>query len=834
MVSGIFLYMIKNYLKVALRSIFRNRLTAFINIAGLALAMTCAILIYLFVWDEMSYNDYHSNADRIFRVTRIFNDNDGAPTLHLSSVAPPIGPLLKNDFGEIEFMARTFDNGGVIGQEKNGSLESVTEDDLFMAEPDLFRIFDIEVLSGDPYKDFQRPFTVMLSESTARRYFNDLNVIGKRLRYDNSFDLEVTGVYKDFPVQTHWHPDFLVSFITMEDNKVYSRKGLETNWGNNAFATYVLLEKGADAAKLQTQFPGFLDKHLGSFARANWEAGEDFVASKATALTLQKVTDIHLRSHLDDEIEVNGNMNNVYMMGVIGLFIVLIACFNFINLSTARATKRAKEVGLRKVVGAFKNQLIGQYLSESVLIALVALVLSVGLAYLAIDWLNDFTGKTLSLNLFSNGVLAGGLLLFALIVGLLAGAYPAFVVSSFKPALVLKGQQGSAKGKAGMRKTLVVAQFAISIILLIATGITFQQLNYLNDRDIGYDRNQVVTLTYYGLLDKNYDAFYNEMMKSSSIKDIGRSSRIPTGRLLDTKGEARITKGDSLVNTGVELKCVGVDQDFFSTYGVEFAAGRNFSKDIPTDDTLAYVINEAAVKALGWKSNEAGIDTDFQYGDTRGKLIGVVKDFHFESLHQRVVPLIFLPRKLSIFPPRKRPGYNHLVVKIAGSEMKEGLQHMEAIWKTMLPGRPYEYQFMDDRYGRLYEAEQKEGKLFTVFSGVAILIACMGLFGLATFNTMQRVKEIGIRKVLGASMPGILGLLSKEIVVLILISNAIAWPVAWMLMKQWLGTFAYHIDMSLGMYALAAIGAVLLALLTVSAQTIKAAMTNPANTLRYE
>jgi len=819
--------MIRNYLKVALRSIFRNKLTAFINIAGLAIAMTSAILIYLFIADEVSYDQYHTKADRIYRVTRIFYDREGSSTLHLSSVAPPIGPLLKNDFGEIELMARTLQYGAVVGLEEKGELKSFTEDAVFLAEPDLFRILDIKVKSGDPAKDLNRPFTVMLSEKTALRYFNDLNVTGKRLRFDNSKDLEVVGVYENFPSQTLWHPDFLVSFVTLEDDNIYGRRGLETNWGNNSFSTYLLMAAGTDANKVAARFPAFLDKHFGPYAKSNWGAPADFVASKATALTLQKVTDVHLHSHLDDEIEVNGNINNVYMMGVIGVFILLIACFNFINLSTARATKRAKEVGMRKVVGAIKNQLIGQYLSESVLIAVLALVLSIGFSYLALDWLNRFTGKELAIHFVSDWRLPAGLLLFALVVGLLAGVYPAFVISSFKPVQVLKGQQGSAKGKAGIRKVLVIAQFGISIFLLIATAVTFQQLKFLNTRDLGYDRNQVITLSYYGILDPVYDAFYNELLKSSSIKNIGRSSRIPTGRLLDSQSDPRVMKGDSLVETGVSLKYVAVDQEFFDTYGVELVAGRNFSKGIPTDDTLAFVINEAAVKAIGWKSNEEGIDKDFQYGDTRGKLIGVVNDFHFESLHQKVVPMIFVPRK-------QGGGYNYLAIRIAGQELKEGVNHLEKIWNTMAPGRPFEYQFLDERYARLYNDEQKSGKLFTIFSCLAIFIACLGLFGLATFNTMQRVKEIGIRKVLGASVPSILGLLSKEIVILIVIANVIAWPVAWIFMNQWLDTFAYHIDMNVLVYALSAIAAILLALVTVSAQTIKAAMTNPSNTLRYE
>jgi putative ABC transport system permease protein len=818
--------MIKNYLKVALRSILRSRLTSFINLMGLTLAMASAVLIYLFIADEISYDRYHSKAERTYRVTREFFDRDGKSNLHLSTVAPTIGPLLKNDFSETQFMARTLQYSTVIAIEENGERKKMgTEENIFMAEPDLFKILDINVISGEPSKDLVRPNTVILSKTAAEKYFGTTEVIGKNIKCGRRLDLEVAGVFEDFPDQSHWHPDFLISFSTLYDSVIYGRKGLETNWGNNAFSTYLLFENGTDPKKIEARFPKFLDTHYGPYAKARFGAPADFVASKTTRLTLQNIQDIHLRSHLDDEIEVGGNINNIYMMAVIGIFIVLIACFNFVNLSTARATKRAKEVGLRKTVGAFRSQLIGQYLSESVLISIFALMLSFGLAWVSLQWLNNFTGKHLSLEFISNWPLTLGLIGFALIVGLLAGIYPAFIISSFKPALVLKGQQGSVKGKGGIRKILVVAQFAISIVLIIATAVTSQQLGFLNNINLGFDKDRLVTLSFYNELTTNYEAFYNESIKSSSIKNVTRSSRIPTGRLLDSSGASLVQDGNLLPAT-VTLKMICTDYEFVNTYGLGLSAGRDFSKSIKTDDSLSYIVNEAAVKALGWKSNEEVIGKDFQYGGVTGKLIGVVNDFHFESLHQRIVPMIFLPVKQSY--------YNYMTVKISSDHFQDGIEHLQKIWKSFLPNRPFEYQFTSDRYHKLYESEQKENQLFTIFSALAIFIASLGLFGLATFNTMQRIKEIGIRKVLGASISNILGILSREIVVLVLIANAVAWPTAWILMGKWLNTFAYHIDMSLLSYLLAAFAAVFIALITVSAQTVKAAMTNPANTLRYE
>ena len=818
--------MIRNYFKVALRSIFRDKLTAFINISGLALAMACAMLIYLFIVDEVSYDKYHSKAERMYRVTRSFHSPEGETSLHLANVAPPIGPLLKNDFGEIETLARTINFDVVIALEENGQLKMMnTENQAFLAEPAIFNIFDIELKSGDPIKSLERPFTIMLSEESAKRYFNSENIMGKRLRVNNTFDLEITGVYKDFPLQSHWHPEFLISFITLENENIYGREGLETNWGNNSFGTYLVLQEGADPKKLESSLPSFLDKHFGNYARANWGVPADWVASKSTTLYVQKVTDIHLHSHLDDEIEANGNITNVYMMETIGLFIILIACFNFINLSTARATKRAKEVGLRKVVGAFRAQLINQYLSESVLTAFLALILAIGIAYSALGILNAFTNKALTLDLFRNIPLTAGLILFAVIIGILAGIYPAFVISSFKPALTLKGQQGMVSGKNFIRKGLVVSQFAISIVLIIATIIIFKQLDYLNSRDLGYDKNQVVTLPYYSELATSYETFYNELANAASIKNVARSSRIPTGRLLDSYGEPRVLKGDSLVDVNMNLKSISTDTEFFDTYGIGVSSGREFSKEILTDDSLAFVINESAAKKIGWENPEDYMDKEFQYADVKGKLIGIVKDFHFESLHEEITPMIFLQRNNN---------YNVLSIKIAGNEMQNGLAHLEKVWKTFLPSRPFDHQFLSERYRALYESEQKQSQLFTAFSGLAIFIASLGLFGLATFNTMQRVKEIGIRKVLGASVSNIVGLLSKEIVILILVANLISWPIAWYFMNQWLDTFAYHIEMNAFAYLLAAISAVLIALITVSSQTIKAAMSNPAKTLRYE
>lgn len=810
--------MIINYLKVAFRSILRNKLTAFINIAGLAFAMMCSLMIYLYIQDELSYDRYHSKADRTYRVTRDFLSPDGSVNLHLGHVAPPVGPLLKNDFPDFEAVVRTLNRRSLFELRENGAeVKAFNEEKAYYAEPDIFNVFDIEVVEGNAAKGLTEPFKIMLSEATARKYFGNEPAVGKQLRAANTYDVEVTGIFKNFPSNSHIHPEILISFSTLHDSTIYGTRRLETNWGNNSFGTYVLVKEPFVKETTEQQFPAFLDKHMGPLASARNMP----MPSSFTHLYLQKLTDIHLYSHLDSEEETNGNITNVYMMGVIGIFIILIACFNFINLSTARATKRAKEVGMRKVAGAFKTQLITQYLSESILIAFFALFIALGLSWFALQWLNDFTHKSLVLDFVNNWKLTIALPLFALVVGVMAGIYPAFIISGFKPALILKGHQE--RGNSSIRKTLVVLQFAISIALMIATAITFQQLRFLNNRALGYEKEQIITLRNFSELSENYDAFYNELLKHSSIKNAARSSRIPTGRLLDSQGSAQIQKGDSMASGTIIMKYVTTDYDFFDTYGIPFVAGRNFSKEIKSDDSSAFVLNEASVKMLGL-TNEEIINRDIQYGGVKGKVIGVVHNFHFESLHEEIIPIIFQPGRF----------YNRISIKASGNDMQASLSHIEKVWNQFLPHQPFEYQFLSEQYKQLYESEKKQGQLFTIFAGLAIIIASLGLFGLATFNTLQRVKEIGIRKVLGASVPHILMLLSKEIVVLVIIANLLAWPTAWYFMNEWLNSFAYKIELNPVVFILAMLAAIIIALITVSAQTVKAAITNPADTLRYE
>ena len=810
--------MLKNYFRIAFRNLLRNKLTAFINIFGLAVAITCCLVIYLYISDELSYDRYNKNADRIYRITRDFLSPDGSVNLHLGHVAPPFGPLLKNDFPEFEEVARTLEDRIMATyQDSSGQRKTLNIDRVYAAEPALFKIFIIPILKGNPLKTFDEPYKVMLSESMAEKFFGSGDPLGKRLRIYNLYDAEVTGIYRDFPAQSFWHPAMFFSFATLNDSTIYGREGLARNWGNNSFGTFVLVNEPFNAAKVTSRFPQFLDRRMGP----DQDDPNHTMPSKWTRLYLQKMTDIHLYSHLDSEEEANGSISAVYMMGVIGLFILAIACFNFINLSTARATKRSREVGIRKVSGAFKNQLVVQFVSESVGVAMASLIVALGLSWFAIDWLKRFTGKSLHIFTPSGLPLLAGLILFAGIIGIAAGLYPAFVMSGFKPALIIKGQQTSGKGN--IRRVLVITQFALSVMLIIATAITYEQLNYLNKSELGYDNNQVITMPLYDDLSKNYDAFYNELTSRSFIKDMARSSRIPTGRLLDSQGSGKIQRGDSMVQSDVVIKNIRCDHEYLNTYSIPMAAGRNFSKEIKSDDSLAFILNESAVKMMGLTGDQI-LNLDFEYGGIKGRVIGVVKDFHFESLREPIVPVVFKPSKY----------YSRISIKVAGQDMHQALATIEKVWNEFLPGYPFEYEFVSERYKNLYLSEQKQGQLFTVFSGLAIIIACLGLFGLASFNTLQRVKEIGIRKVMGASIPDILALLSKEIIALILVSNLIAWPVAWYTMNHWLRNFAYRIPIEPWLFIMAGLLTVVIALVTIGMQSVKAALANPVDSLRNE
>jgi putative ABC transport system permease protein len=764
--------------------------------------------------NELSYDKYNKNADNIYRVTRSFNNQDGVVSLNLSTIAPAFGPYLLTDFPDIKKMTRVVGGGFTLVRYRE---KIFNEPDIYFADENLFDVFTQKMIAGDPKKALAEPYSLVITEDIAKKYFGDEDPINKIVRINNQFDSKVTGVFKKFPANSHMHPEVLVSFSTLNDNAVLGADQLRTSWSNNSFFTYLLMPENYPVKNMVAQFPAFVDRHM---PHSNYSGKNP---SKFTKLDLQKLTDIHLRSHTDYEAEQNGDISRVYIFSSIALFILLIACINYMNLSTARSALRAREIGIRKVIGARKKELISQFLSESILICWFALIIALLFTWLALPWLNKISGQHIYIfSLFKSQIIIP-LLFTPFIVGILAGIYPALFMSSFQPIKTLKGLF-KASGGISFRKVLVVVQFTISIVLIITTVIVFQQLNFMQKKSLGFDKERILIMPYNLDVSKQYETFRNELLRNSAFKNIACSSRIPSGRLLDNMGASTLS-GDSMRPTSTDIKYVAVDFDFIPTYGITMASGRNFSRGYGTD-TAAFVLNESAAKALGW-TNQNAIGKDFKYGVQKGHIIGVVNDFHFESLHQQIVPMV-----MEILPPSINQ-FNNVSIKISG-DISSALSHLETTWRRLLPEEPYEFNFLDEKFGKLYESEQKQGTIFIVFACIAIFIASLGLFGLSAFTITQRVKEIGVRKVLGANVGSIVALLSKDFLKLVMIAAIIAFPVAWIAMHSWLSDFAYRISIQWWVFVLAGILAALIAFITVSFQAIKAATANPVKSLRTE
>ena len=810
--------MLRSYLKIAFRNMAKHKVISFINLFGLTVGVTCCLLILTYIIHEVSYDKYNSKADRIYRVTRSFNNKDGITSLHLGAVAPPFGPLLKNEFPDIEKVTRIFPVGSMPTRYEE---KIFTEKDIYFADDNLFSIFDVNFIKGDPRTALSEPYSVILTEDIAKRYFDGADPINKVIRLNNQFNFKVTGVFKPFPDAAHLHPRLMLSFASLNDTAIYGEKGLRTNWGNNAFFTYLLVPPHYPVKNIEARFPAFLDKYMPG-------ANASYQPSKFTRLFLQKLTDIHLTSHLDEEMEENGDIKRVYIFSAIALFILLIACINYMNLSTARSALRAKEIGIRKTAGALRREIILQFLSESVMITAMATLLAIALTWLTLPLLNAVTGLSLSIRYIFIPLVIIFLVLTPFVVGIISGIYPALFMSSFQPVKVLKGLFKVGSGNISFRKVLVVTQFAISIILIICTAIVFQQLHYMQDKSLGFDKERIVTILNDDGLNKNYDAFRNELRNSTYIKDIGRSSRIPSGRLLDENG-ASTESGDSLRPVNADIKYVSADYDFIPTYGMKILAGRNFSRAYGTDST-SFVLNAAAARVLGLQQPAQAVGRKFQYGDLKGRVVGVLDDFHFESMHQQIVPLV-----LVMAPPGSSGfGYNWISVKIAGNNIAGAISHIERTWTKYLPRTPFEYTFLDDKFDQLYKSEQRQGTLFTSFSSIAIFIACLGLLGLSAFAISQRTKEIGIRKVLGASISSIVTMLSRDFLKLVAIAAVIAFPIAWYAMHNWLTDFAYRISIQWWIFLVAGALASAVALITIGLQAIKAASSPPVKSLRTD
>jgi len=813
--------MLKSYFKIAVRNLLRHKSYSLINIVGLAIGMACCILILLYVQNELSYDRHHEKADRIYRVA---SDHKFGGNHFQMAVSPaPMAEALVRDFPEVESAAR-FRGYGSFLIKKVGE-QNFKEERVIFADNAIFDIFTIPLLAGDAKAALTAPNTVVISQSTAKKYFSEDDPVGQSLLFDNTAVYKITGVFADMPDNGHFHFDFIAALISRDE----SRNGL---WVSNNFRTYLLLKAGGQPAALEAKFPEMIRKYAGPQVQEFLGASFEAMVQQGNQMRfyLQPLRDIHLHSDLNVEFEPNGNIKYVYIFSAIAFFILLIACINFMNLATARSANRAKEVGIRKVVGSYRRQLVGQFLAESIFLSVIAVMLALVVVELILPAFNNLAEKSLQTFYFGNWPLLATLIGITLLVGVVAGSYPAFVLSSFKPVSVLKGAKSAGARSSRLRSVLVVFQFAASVILIVGTLIIKNQLHYIQNKNLGFNKEQVIVLHDAYALGEKLDAFKNEVMRNPSTISATVSGYLPVSSNRNDTGFW--PEGQRAGDNPVSMQIWNVDYGYVETMGMEIVAGRNFSETFGADSS-AVILNERAAKMFGfgdplgqkiytWAFTPGqGIDRDRTIPHT---VIGVVKDFHFASLKSNI-------GALGLRLGRSR-GFISFRFKV--QEVAALIAFLENKWKEFAPDQPFAYSFLDERFSNMYRAEQKVGDVFSVFAGLAIFTACLGLFGLASFMTEQRTKEIGVRKVLGASVSQIVILLSKDFTRLVLLAIAIAAPVAYFAMNRWLQDFAYRIQIGVETFLLAGGMALLIALLTVSTQAIKAALANPVEALRYE
>ncbi|WP_100629886.1 ABC transporter permease [Algoriphagus formosus] len=808
--------MFKNYFKIVFRNAKKHPLYVFINLFGLAIGMAVSLVILLYVRYELSYDNYHQDVDRLYRVSRAWFNPSGEESLHLGHAAPPFGPLIQSDFPEdVEASARLMNADPLI---KNGE-DSFVEEDFFFADPEVFDVFGWELLEGESRDALTQADGLILTEETAQRYFGDQSAVGKDLLVEiqgMQFTMQVRGVIKDIPENSHFHVDFLASMIPVIQF-FGGQEAFMGNYGSNNFSTYLKLAPGVDYQAFEDKLPTMIDRHMG-------ETNSGIPMSQTTKLFLWPIQDIHLYSNLDSEIEANGNIDYVYIYAAVALFILLIACINFMNLSTARSSLRSMEVGLRKVMGADKLVLVRQFMGESFVMTFISMIIAVGLVYLFLPTFSNFLESPLSLNFISNPeyfLWIAGIVLF---VGLISGSYPALFLSGFSPAKVLKGAFKAGKGHENFRAVLVVGQFAISVMLIVAVLVVIGQLSFMQNKDLGFDKEDIVVLPSSNQINENYLIIKDRLENHPGIQEVSLSSRVPSGRLLDSQG-ATAEVGGELTQLNVRIADIHVAHNFLDTYGIPLAAGRDFDYLRASDSTEAFILNEAAIREIGWTSSEEAIGKQFLYGGRRGFVTGVMEDFHFESLHQPIVPIVFL-----ISQDRN----NQVSIKFDANQREQVLSYLRGEWAEFRPDYPFEPNFIDEGFNRQYEAEARVKTIFTFFSVLAIVISVLGLLGLVTFATEQRTREIGIRKVMGAETSNILVLLGKDFLKLVGIGFLIAIPLSYFGMSSWLEDFAYRIGISWTTFLWAGLIAGLIAAVTVTSQTIRAAWANPVKSIKNE
>jgi putative ABC transport system permease protein len=807
--------MIKNYIKTAFRSLMKNKGFTIINVLGLALGLATCLLIVFYVFDELSYDRYNTKADRIYRVN---NDIKFGGTTNSYAVSPaPMAAAMKADFPEIENIVRFRGKGG--NQVKKGN-QNIREDMMIYADPSVFDVFTLPMVNGNPATALNEPNTIVITEQIAQKYFNKTNVVGQVLTLNDIDQYKITGVIKNIPKQSHFHFDFFISMSTLPEGK-------DLAWLSSNFNTYVLLKPDVDYKKLEGKFDAFYKKHAGPQLEdilhlnfAKFEQGGNYIR-----INLIQLKKIHLYSNRVGEFDANGNIDYVYIFSAIAIFILLIACVNFMNLSTARSSNRAREVGVRKVLGSARKYLIAQFLTESIIVTLLGAVIAVFAAWALLPLFNQMSGKDLIITPQIISWLVPALFIIIIVIGCLAGSYPALFLSGFNPIDVLKGKLANGFKGGLLRSFLVVFQFAISIFLIIGTLVIYNQLKFIQSKDLGYNRDHVLTVSNIGALGSSAATFKQQVKQIAGVQNASLAEALPTWDYSNgtTFFKDQMPDQKRALNTQVW----GIDEDYINTLGMKMIDGRNFSKEMLTDST-GLIINETAAKILAFSNpidQKLYAPKDNMVKSLKAyHIIGVIKDFNFKSLRLNVTPLVF----------RLVDGQGAFCVRANTTNMPLLLAQIKKRWTEIAPNQQFNYTFLDQQFDSIYRSEQRMGTIFIAFTSLTIIIACLGLFGLAAYAAEQRTKEIGIRKILGANTSTIVGMLSKDFIGLVVIAIAIASPLGWWVMKQWLQGFAYRQNIQWWELALAGVTAVLIAFVTISFQSIKAALTNPVNSLRSE
>lgn len=806
--------MLKNYFKTGWRNLMRKKAFSMINIFGLAIGLTCFLLIASFVYDELSYDQYAAGYKNIYRVGLQLEQNGGVDDYPHVDVA--VGAGIKNDYPEVVAFTRA--TGNTMDYLRHGDV-NVKEESLTLADSNFLRVFSIPLLEGNADHALTDPNSIVISSAFAKKYFGEKPALGELLVSRRYGAMKVTGIFDKIPDKSHFHYDALISMST----NARITTGRQT-WSNVGFHTYLLLDEHADPNRLEGKLSALIEKYVVP------EIQEDMGISAADAqrsvntwkFYLMPLSRIHLYSHTKYEIEANGDINNVYIFGALAVFILLLACINFMNLSTASAARRGTEIGIRKTLGSFRSQLVTQFLVESMILAMIALAFAVIFALVLLPFFNQLTGKQIEISFFLSAPVLTSLVALGLTVGLLAGTYPAIFLSSFQTLRVLKSNSPGGARRSNLRSILVVFQFAISTALIVATIVAYQQLHFLQNIEMGYDTEQVVVVENAGALGVNIDAFKRKLEQDHRVSHVSHAT-VPIGNAGSYAGTEVSSKSPN--PSGTHMHIFMVDYDFVETMGLQLVLGRNLSNEFPNDSLgLNVVINETAMKHLGWDESNVLGSTIIRSAQLQYQVVGVVKDFHYTSAKEKIAPLMMLYRRVA-------PTF---LVKVKTSAVHDFIADVKSQWAAFHADVPFSYYFLDERFSHLYKAEQTTEQIFVVFMMIAIVIACLGLYGLSTHAAEQRTREIGIRKVLGSSVEQIVLLQSKEFLLLVLVAIVVAAPFSWWAMHQWLQNFGYRISIDASVILLAGAAAMLIALITVSFQAVRAAMANPVRSLRSE